>query len=73
MAMPYYRFVAYTSNSTAEELGSMDLIDDADAHAFGNRLIKDLTETQADFYVGWTLDIAEGERALPSIPFVVAN
>ena len=37
------------------------------------RSIRDLIETQAELYLGWTLDIAEGERALPSIPFVTAN
>ena len=73
MAMPYYRFVAYTSNSTAEDLGSMELRDDVEARAFGNQVIRDLIGTRAERYFGWTLEIAEGERALPSIPFVAAN
>jgi hypothetical protein len=46
---------------------------DVEARAFGNRVIRDLIGTQAEHYYGWTLDIAEGERALPSIPFVPAN
>jgi hypothetical protein len=38
------------------------------------QIIRDLTGAQAELLsVGWTLDIAEGERALPSIPFVTAN
>jgi hypothetical protein len=73
MAMPYYRFVAYTSKSTAEDLGSMEFRDDVEACAFGNQVIRDLIGTRAEHYYGWTLDIAEGERALPSIPFVPAN
>ena len=73
MAMPYYRFVAYTSNSTAEDLGSMEFRDDVQARAFANQVIRDLIGTQADRYLGWRLDIAEGERTLPSIPFVTAN
>jgi hypothetical protein len=73
MAMPHYRFVAYTSNSNAEDLGFMEFRDDAEACAFGNQVIRDLIGTRAEHYYGWTLDIAEGERALPSIPFVPAN
>ena len=36
-------------------------------------MIRDLTGTRAEHYYGWTLDIAEGEIGLPSIPFVPAN
>ena len=70
--MPYYRYVAYSSNSKAEDLGSMEFRDDVEARAFGNQVIRDLIGTRAEHYYGWTLDIAEGERALPSIPFVPA-
>ena len=73
MAMPYYRYVAYSSNSKAEDLGSMEFRDDVEARAFGNQVIRDLIGTRAEHYYGWTLDIAEGERGLPSIPFVPAN
>ena len=73
MAMPYYRFVAHTSNSNAEDLGSMEFRNDVEARAFANQVIRDLIGTQAERYLGWTLEIAEGERALPSIPFVAAN
>ena len=73
MAMPRYRFVAYTSNSNAEDLGFMEFRDDAEARAFASQVIRDLIGTQAERYYGWTLDIAEGERGLPSIPFVPAN
>lgn len=51
----------------------MELRDDVEARAFGNQVIRDLIGTRAEHYFGWTLDIAEGERALPSVPFVVAN
>ena len=70
--MPYYRYVACSSNSKAEDLGSMEFRDDVEARAFGNQVIRDLIGTRAEHYYGWTLDIAEGERALPSIPFVPA-
>ena len=42
--------------------------DDVEARAFGNQVIRDLIGTRAEHYYGWTLDIAEGERALPSMP-----
>jgi hypothetical protein len=64
--------VAHTSNN-AEDLGSMEFRDDVEARALGNQVIQDLIGTRAEHYYGWTLDIAEGERALPSIPFVPAN
>jgi hypothetical protein len=71
--MPYYRYVACSSNSKAEDLGSMEFRDDVEARAFGNQVIRDLIGTRAEHYYGWTLDIAEGGRALPGIPFVPAN
>jgi hypothetical protein len=42
-------------------------------HAPLQTRFRDLIGTQADRYLGWRLDIAEGERTLPSIPFVTAN
>jgi len=44
--MPYYRYVAYSSNSKAEDLGSMEFRDDVEARAFGNQVIRDLIGTQ---------------------------
>jgi hypothetical protein len=46
--MPYYRYVAYSSNSKAEDLGSMEFRDDVEARAFGNQVIRDLIGTQAE-------------------------
>ena len=54
--MPYYRYVAYSSKSTAEDLGSMEFRDDVEARAFGNQVIRDLIGTRAEHYYGWTLD-----------------
>jgi hypothetical protein len=66
--MPYYRHVAYSSNSKAKDLGSMEFRDDVEARPFDNQVIRDLIGTRAEHYYSWTLDIAEGERALPSMP-----
>jgi hypothetical protein len=57
----------------AEELGSMELADDADAKAFANRVIRDLMGTCARFYSGWTIDITEAYRVVASIPFVAGE
>ena len=46
----------------------MEFRDDVEARAFGNQVIRDLIGTRAEHYYGWTLDIAKGERALPSMP-----
>src|SRR3981189_1903062 len=46
----------------------MEFRDDVEARAFGNQVIRDLIGTRAEHYYGWTLDIAEGERALPAFP-----
>jgi hypothetical protein len=64
----YYRHVAYSSDSKAKDLGSMEFRDDVEARALGNRVIRDLIGMRTEHYYGWTLDIAEGERALPSMP-----
>ena len=43
--------------------------DDADAQSFGYRVIRDLMQTDAGFYFGWTMDITAANRAVVSIPF----
>src|SRR2546423_1196462 len=67
--MPYYSFVAFGDNVRSEDLGTMDLRDDADARSFGDGVIRDVMRTDAAFYAGWTLDIAQEERVVASTPF----
>ena len=43
--------------------------DDADAQSFGYRVIRDLMQTDAGSYFGWTMDITARHRAVVSIPF----
>ena len=52
-----------------EILGFTDLPNDCAALAFGNDVIRDMLRDNVDQYVGWTMDIAEGERPLCSIAF----
>jgi hypothetical protein len=52
-----------------EETGDMWLLNDHAALAFGNDVIRDILRDDVDQYVGWTMDIAEGERAVCSVAF----
>jgi hypothetical protein len=67
--MAYYRFVVHSDSQQAEDLGAMEMADDADAQSFAEGVIRDLMETHAEFYFAWTLDITERYRAVASIPF----
>jgi hypothetical protein len=66
--MPSYDFFLH-SDSEIDDLGYMELADDATALAFGAKVIRDSMEGDADQYAGWTIDIAEGQRTVGSIPF----
>ena len=68
--MAFYRFMMYgEDHERAEDLGSMDLRDDADAQSFASRVIRDMMGTCARFYSGWTMDITAHNRAVASIAF----
>jgi hypothetical protein len=68
--MPAYSFVVRNNDSTEiEGLGGMALADDGKALAFGNQVIRDLMREGAEQYAGWTMNVAEDERAVASIPF----
>jgi hypothetical protein len=45
----------------------MALLNDGEALAFGNGVICDLMHKDPQQFVGWTMDITEGERAVDSI------
>jgi hypothetical protein len=47
----------------------MALADDGKALAFGRQVIRDLMREGAEQYAGWTMNVAEDERAVASIPF----
>jgi len=47
----------------------MALADDGKALAFGKQVIRDLVRDGAEQYAGWTMNVAEDERAVASIPF----
>jgi hypothetical protein len=66
--MAGYRF-AIKSTEATEDLGGMDLADDAAAVDFGIEVIRDLMQRWANQYTGWTMEIKEGDRAVGSVAF----
>jgi hypothetical protein len=52
-----------------EFLGCTDLLNDYAARAFGNDVIRDMLQGNADQYPGWSMDIGESGRAVCSIAF----
>jgi hypothetical protein len=71
LAVPYYQF-ALDDGSGREDLGGMALTDDAEAIAFANQVINDLTR-QADRSARWSMDITEGERIVGTIAFELGH
>jgi hypothetical protein len=68
--MVAYSFVVRNNHATEiEKLGAMALANDGEALAFSKQVIRDLMREGAAQYAGWTVDIAEDERAVASIPF----
>jgi hypothetical protein len=68
--MPAYSFVVRNSDATEiERLGDMALPDDGMALAFGKQVIRDLMREGAEQYAGWTMNVAQDERAVATIPF----
>jgi hypothetical protein len=71
--MIHYRFTIHNGSTKTESLGGASLNDDAEALAFGKRVIRDLmgkSTKPPNPYAGWTMDITEGERTVESIPLV---
>jgi hypothetical protein len=65
-----YSFVVRNSDATEiERLGGMALADDGKALTFGKQVIQDLMRGGAEQYAGWTMDVAQDERVVASIPF----
>jgi hypothetical protein len=67
--MSLYRFSIHKNCARREPLGGMDLTDEAEAFAFGKRVIGDLIDRDAEQYVGWTMDITNGDSRAMVVPF----
>jgi hypothetical protein len=66
--MPAYRFSIKTVVEI-EELGIMALPDDAEAFAFGLRIIQDMTCEDQVQYKGCSMDLTEGKRSVGCLSF----
>jgi hypothetical protein len=56
------------SGDHRENAGWMALDDDYEATIFGKAVIRDLLHGNAMRYVGWTMDVTDGERSVVNIP-----
>jgi hypothetical protein len=61
-----YRFTVHKDDGT-ETLGFMAFAGDAEAVAFGERVIEDMTLRDDGQFANWTMNITEGNRAVCSI------
>ena len=66
--MSYYRFIT-RSKSEADELGTISVRDDAVACEFATNMVRDLITKAPSKHLGWSLEIAAGERTVATIPF----
>ena len=72
--MRIYRFSIHSSDGVArEDTGRMALSDDNAARAFAKAMIRDILRDGAKQYEGWLMAVAQGARALCSIPFREAD
>ena len=68
--MPRYRFsVQNITRRIFKDTGAVELLDDASARAYGQRVIEELNRDETSGYFGWTMDIKEGDRLIAIIPF----
>jgi hypothetical protein len=66
--VPIYKFSIHDANGAHHEnAGWMHLANESEAQEFAGNVIKDLLHGNAMRYANWTMDIAEGERAVASI------
>jgi hypothetical protein len=66
--LPAYRF-SIQNVVEIEELGIMALPDDAEAFAFAQRMIQDMTSEDRAQYKGCSIDITEGKRVVGCLSF----
>jgi hypothetical protein len=55
-----------------EDHGSVGFRNDGAARAFGTHVIREMTNGNLKQYAGWTMDVADGKRAVCSLSFAVA-
>jgi hypothetical protein len=68
-AMPSYRYILHEDAAQTEALGSIELSDDAEAVAFGERLIRDMKHSDPASCAGCAMKIMEGEQTAGEVLF----
>jgi hypothetical protein len=66
-AMPNYCYVLHDRAIQTETLGTIELSDDAEAVAFGERVMREMKRPAS--YAGWAMKIMEGERSAGEVLF----
>jgi hypothetical protein len=70
--MSFYQFIIGKDGIQIEDLGDVPLSADSDAFAFTDLMIRDyLRHSDAERYVGCTMNITEGERTVGSVSFEI--
>jgi hypothetical protein len=67
IAMSIYRFVLRSRAGQVEELGFMPLLDDREAVAFGETVVRELVEGSPTPHAGSVMEVTSGERSVGSI------
>lgn len=68
--MAHYHFSLQNEGARIDDLGGLVLANDAEALAFGRRVIRELLHNNPEQHTLWTMDITEGDRIVRSIPLV---
>jgi hypothetical protein len=69
--MPSYRYVLHEGATQTETLGTIELSDDAEAVAFGERVMRDMPHPAS--YAGCAMKIMEGERTAGEVLFATVG
>ena len=65
--MNIYRFFMHNPGGQVEELGFMPLLDDSEAVAFGETMVRDLVRENSSPYADSVVEVSEGGRTVSNI------
>jgi len=68
--MDNYHFMTRNSGRAREQLGAVDLADDAAALRFGRQVVRELMQNNLRQPPGWFMVITQDKRAVGKIPLV---
>jgi hypothetical protein len=66
-ATAIYHFALRNRGETIDDFGGVEMTSDADAIAFGKRVIRELLEKNPEQYALWAMKITKGTRLVRSI------